>query len=115
MKAKSILTIILLSLLAVLPLGAQSSLALLVQPGAEFPLGENSELFTLGGTVHLGAEVGFGPGLFVSGGVGYNYTPIDAESSLSVLQAPPVRQGPRREVADVPRHQGVSRGHGLSL
>jgi len=87
MKAKSILTIILLSLLAVLPLGAQSSLALLVQPGAEFPLGENSELFTLGGTVHLGAEVGFGPGLFVSGGVGYNYTPIDAESSLSVLQA----------------------------
>jgi tetratricopeptide (TPR) repeat protein len=63
------------------------SLALLLQPGAEFPLGENSDLFTLGGTVRLGAELGFGPGLFVAGGIDYSYTPIDAEASLSVLQA----------------------------
>jgi tetratricopeptide (TPR) repeat protein len=89
MRTRTIFIFTVSVLLVALPLGAENPLALRVQSGAEIPLGTNSELFNLGGTVHLGGEYGFGqqPLFFVAGGLDYSFTPIDAEASLSLVQA----------------------------
>ena len=66
--------------------------ALNTSPGVTIPIGEAADRFDIGGKLDLNAEYTFGdrPGLYVLGGVGYGFAPIQVQpaqstSLLSVL------------------------------
>ncbi|MBN1696542.1 MAG: hypothetical protein JW881_03410 [Spirochaetales bacterium] len=66
-----------------------NTLSLFLSPAFEIPIGSSSEYFDLGGSALIGLEYGFtsNPVLFAGGGIRYNFAPIKAERSVSLVGA----------------------------
>ena len=60
-----------------------------ISPGASIPLGEDAEYFTIGGGADFSGEfrMPFFPALYLGIGAGYNFIPINANTSLSLISA----------------------------
>lgn len=77
----------------ILPVGAQDahqlikSVSIDVFPGISLPLGTSGDLFTLGGNGSLAAAAGITeePLVYVSAGLDYDLSPLQAEASLSIV------------------------------